>query len=151
MNIQNLAGVNNVKWRSKRDDEICVSSISFDFTVSVWSMNYEYHPKAVFKGHKDVVNGFVLSPKEDFIITASRDNYLIYQSFSNAYCPFDACNKAALGFNVDDVLIFRTEHPVLTFFIFIFFFFFFFFFNLEKKKKKIKFKMFVNRINFQIF
>lgn len=112
MKIQNLAGVNNVKWRSKKEDEICVSSINFDFTVSIWNVYYEYHPQYVFKGHKDVVHGFVLSPNEDFIITASKDNNLIWQKISNSYCPFDACNKAAIGFNIDDMLIFRSEHQV---------------------------------------
>lgn len=99
-----------MKWRTKVEDEIGVSSINFDFTVSFWNINYEYHPQYIFKGHKDVVNGFVLSPNEDFIITASKDSYLIWQSISHAICPFNSCNKAALGFNIDDVLVFRSEH-----------------------------------------
>lgn len=52
----------------------------------------------------------MLSPNEDFIITASKDSYLIWQSISSAVCPFNSCNKAALGFNIDDVLVFRSEH-----------------------------------------
>lgn len=110
MKIQNLAGVNNVRWRTKKEHEILVSSLNFDFTVSVWDVFYEFHPKRVFKGHKDIVNGFVLSPNEDFIVTASKDNFIVWQSFGNAYCPFESCNKAALGFNIDDVLVFRSEH-----------------------------------------
>lgn len=51
-----------------------------------------------------------MSQNEDFIITGSKDSHLIWQKFSNAYCPFDDCNKAALGFNIDDMLIFRSEY-----------------------------------------
>lgn len=114
--IQNLAGVSNVKWRSKEQDELCISSFTLDYTVSIWNYKYEFHPQCVFKGHKDIVSGFVFPPNEEFIITGSKDNYLIYQNFSNACYPFDKCNKAALSFDIDDFLIFRSEFQVIYFF-----------------------------------
>lgn len=70
---------------------------------------YEFHPQCVFKGHKDAVSGFVFPPNEEYIVTASKDNFLIYQPYSNACFPFEKCNKAALSFDIDDFVVFRSE------------------------------------------
>jgi WD40 repeat protein len=107
--IQHLAGVSYVKWRIKEPEEFLVSSFTLDFTVSVWNYNSEFHPQFIFKGHRDVVTGYVLPPNEDFIITGSKDNFLIYQNFSNAYSPFEHCNKAGLSFDIEDFVVFRSE------------------------------------------
>ena len=107
--IQHLAGVSYVKWRIKEPEELLVSSFTLDYTVSVWNYKSEFHPQCIFKGHRDVVTGYVLPPNEDFIITGSKDNYLIFQNFSNAYSPFEHCNKAGLSFDIDDFVVFRSE------------------------------------------
>lgn len=120
LKIQYHHGVGFVKWRKEND--ICISSCAASFhkdsTITLWDVRKPKYPEAVQRGHKDVVTACVFDPNSqkkiqntnnssrEYIVTCSRDGYLICHRWDDAYKPMKFCNKYAMSFDLDSTLAF---------------------------------------------
>jgi len=104
--LKYLAGVGFAKWKPDDEEMICVSSYSGDNSLSLWNTSKKNYPIGLLRGHKDVVTACVYESKLNYIITASKDGYVICHPGEGVYNPMNYCNKYGLSFDSDSTLAF---------------------------------------------
>jgi len=104
--IKYLSGVGFVKWKPKEENNIFVSSYSGDNSLSVYDSRKIHYPLELLRGHKDVVTACVYDADRDYVVTASKDGYIICHPSETSYQPMDHCNKFGLAFDLDSTVAF---------------------------------------------
>jgi len=101
-----LSGVGFVKWKHNEEDKIFVSSYSGDNYLSLYDSKTIHYPIGLLKGHKDVVTACVFDAEREFVVTASKDGYIICHPSETMFNPMDYCNKFGLAFDLDSTVAF---------------------------------------------
>lgn len=113
-----------MKWKPDDETKMCVSSYSGDNSLSMWNTEQIHYPMGILKGHKDVVTACVYETAlynyffkkrrlilySNYLITGSKDGYIICHPAEGAYKPMDYCNKYGLALDLDSTFAFTNNN-----------------------------------------